>query len=840
MFHVSRFRLLSIALAVVVGAAFSAHAKEEAKNDLERLYDEFNQITLDISKGFAVKNLLLEHDSFSATLEDGNIFFSNKIGDQLYVAVFLGRGKMTIDIPEPVKDMQFRNILWLRESMDPSNKDIKDQPFAQAFLVVPQDVYELLSGERKVPGSEVTAATEGKLPEKRRERAKKLFRRQAGPPDWREIPVRVVVWHHLNNFPNEHFEFRANTEDFEWVRYRFNPNLERECNARRISYETAWGRRQVIWRGGVNWDRREDYRQDEGGWTANLRKRLHEDRRPIEILHYDMDITVETDVFLKNRMTMRIRPRKEGVRCAWFEFWSHIPDYNQKAFIIKKCTDAGGNPLPFFHDRNELLVDMGKPMETGKDYTVALEYEAKFVWLDGDYPWYPQVGAMENEATYDVKVRVPLKFTMGASGTTVKRWEEPGYECLHTRLDKPVRNFAVFFGEYQRRFSKLYDVEEAPETKEFAEKWGNPTISVYGSQRQNLPDRLAQACSFLQFYSQYFQMPFPYDELDIFTASKMRPHTPGLVQASMENNRYLAHQLAHQWWPEITGMRNYHEDAWLSEGFAEYAWGLSLEFFKEQRKKGSGAAALSEEAETQWLMGPEGGFYGRGILTLEPYKQASLYSPGGSYKPSLRFSRWESYKTQVHRKGPYVLHMLRQILGPELFRALLTRFLRDFAGRQPVTPDFIDTVKKVVGEYMWSEPFRAYRESKTPVAEWPRETRNQFLLLDDFYKNLDDWFEDWYIDPGHAKIRFYWSVQEDAEKDGYVFTGRIKQDPEEFKLVLAPITLRFKKHRALKQRFFVDEPDYEFQLHVPGEPTEVVFDELKTLAAAVTAEEEWK
>jgi aminopeptidase N len=152
--------------------------------------------------------------------------------------------------------------------------------------------------------------------------------------------------------------------------------------------------------------------------------------------------------------------------------------------------------------------------------------------------------------------------------------------------------------------------------------------------------------------------------------------------------------------------------------------------------------------------------------------------------------------------------MLRQILDPKPFRTLLRRFLKNFAGGRPVTPDFSDTVKKVAGEN---------------DKDW-------------FYKNFDDWFEDWYIDPGHAKIRFSWSVQKEAE--GYLFTGRILQDPEEFKMVLAPITLRFDKHPASALRFFVDEPDYEFQLHLPGEPTEVVFDELKTLAAEVTVEEE--
>src|SRR5207302_789140 len=32
---------------------------------------------------------------------------------------------------------------------------------------------------------------------------------------------------------------------------------------------------------------------------------------------------------------------------------------------------------------------------------------------------------------------------------------------------------------------------------------------------------------------------------------------------------YLAHELAHQWWGQAVGWRNYHEQ-WLSEGFAQY------------------------------------------------------------------------------------------------------------------------------------------------------------------------------------------------------------------------------------------------------------------------------
>jgi aminopeptidase N len=340
----------------------------------------------------------------------------------------------------------------------------------------------------------------------------------------------------------------------------------------------------------------------------------------------------------------------------------------------------------------------------------------------------------------------------------------------------------------------------------------------------------------LHYYNEFFQRPFLYDELDIVQMGFLMGFgqaPPGLVQLTGEAflrqmelatffegvkpgflDGFLAHELGHEWWPHITGMRNYEQDAWLSEGFTEYTSGLYLE-------NSEGFQALSEEAENDWLIGPAGGYYGEGILKIKPHEQGSLYSPG------------VSYETQAYRKGPYVLHMLRQILGPELFRALLQRFLKDFAGKRPVTPDFIDTVRAVIGEYVTGETFKTYLESKTPITEWSPAHRDEFLRLRDFYKNLDAWFEDWYVDPGHAKIRFSWSAQKDA--GGYVFTGRVRQDPEEFKMVLAPVLIRFKKDESYAQRF-VDKPDYEFQLRLPREPVEVVFDEFKTLAAEVTVE----
>ena len=48
--------------------------------------------------------------------------------------------------------------------------------------------------------------------------------------------------------------------------------------------------------------------------------------------------------------------------------------------------------------------------------------------------------------------------------------------------------------------------------------------------------------------------------------------------ASFENfpQFFLAHELAHQWWGQAIGWKNYHEQ-WISEGFAQYFAALTPE-----------------------------------------------------------------------------------------------------------------------------------------------------------------------------------------------------------------------------------------------------------------------
>ena len=68
---------------------------------------------------------------------------------------------------------------------------------------------------------------------------------------------------------------------------------------------------------------------------------------------------------------------------------------------------------------------------------------------------------------------------------------------------------------------------------------------------------------------------------------------------------FLAHELAHQWWGQAVGWKNYHEQ-WLSEGFAQYFAALYAE-----RERGAEQFADVLRQMRRWAidMSPQGPVY---------------------------------------------------------------------------------------------------------------------------------------------------------------------------------------------------------------------------------------
>jgi aminopeptidase N len=128
---------------------------------------------------------------------------------------------------------------------------------------------------------------------------------------------------------------------------------------------------------------------------------------------------------------------------------------------------------------------------------------------------------------------------------------------------------------------------------------------------------------------------------------------------------FLAHEVAHQWWGQAVGWKSYHEQ-WISEGFAQYFAAL---YARERR----GDAAFRSALRTlhRWAMdssdqGPISLGYRLGHIKAEP----------------------RVFRAVIYNKGAAVLHMLRRLVGEEVFFKGLRRFYARHRYQKAGTDDF--------------------------------------------------------------------------------------------------------------------------------------------------------
>ncbi len=137
---------------------------------------------------------------------------------------------------------------------------------------------------------------------------------------------------------------------------------------------------------------------------------------------------------------------------------------------------------------------------------------------------------------------------------------------------------------------------------------------------------------------------------------------------------YLAHELAHQWWGQAVGWKNYHEQ-WLSEGFAQYF------------------AALYAEKALDSNVFPS---------VLRQMRRSGIdTSPQGPIYLGYRLGHIRGerpvFRSLVYNKSAIVLHMLRRLVGDDQFFFGVRRFYAEWRFKKAGTDDFRVAMEAATG-----------------------------------------------------------------------------------------------------------------------------------------------
>jgi len=334
---------------------------------------------------------------------------------------------------------------------------------------------------------------------------------------------------------------------------------------------------------------------------------------------------------------------------------------------------------------------------------VQIRLEPQWVYSNRSY-WYPQ-NTVTDYATGRLRIIVPADFDVVASGTPAGPWAPaPGPVEPGERADKmfvfestrPARYFGCVISRFTPVTTLRLDVAAAPAV---ANGGTTESVSLFvqANPRQTGRGRdLAERASdILTYYASLLgDAPYPSFTLAIAEAELPGGHSPPYfavlnqtlpMAATLWRNDpvsfdnypsfFLAHEVAHQWWGQAVGWKNYHEQ-WLSEGFAQYFAALYA-----AKERGDDLLSNVMRQMRRWALAQSS----QGPVHLG-YRLGHIKGDG------------RVFRALIYNKAAMVLHMLRRLMGDDAFFAGLRQFYEKWRFQKAGTDDFRIAMEAAGGE----------------------------------------------------------------------------------------------------------------------------------------------
>jgi hypothetical protein len=383
----------------------------------------------------------------------------------------------------------------------------------------------------------------------------------------------------------------------------------------------------------------------------------------------------------------------------------HLRVKNQNSIVINLPT-----ALPRDSEMNLVIAYSGRlrsqgvdrealdlsPQRPNSDDTMPYVPAEPHYLLSNRAYWHPQ-GPYTDYATATLRITVPDVYGCVASGelaagspraTTESSIPQGAKVYTFTAVD-PLRYLSVVISRFVRVSNTSVPLVEDP-SGDFAPASLSAdgrrapgfrvrdkiAFAVDANPRQASRGRemAAWGSDILQFYAAIIgEAPYPTMALALVEHDLPGGHSPGYFAvmntplpstpfvwrndpASFQGfpEFFLAHELAHQWWGQAVGWKNYHEQ-WISEGFAQYFAALYA-----HKARGDETFVDMLRQFRRWAIGESD----QGPIHLG-YRL-------GHIKGDQRV-----FRALIYNKGAAVLHMLRRLVGDEAFFNGLRRFYFD-------------------------------------------------------------------------------------------------------------------------------------------------------------------
>lgn len=419
-------------------------------------------------------------------------------------------------------------------------------------------------------------------------------------------------------------------------------------------------------------------------------KAVRESFADTDVLHYELDIEIHPETErISGTSTMTIRSLVDGL--TEFTFRLHA-NFTISAAVLNETTPVTITDVSTTTRR----ATLDRAYDGGESFRLAITYQgspvsqgfgslqfrkhngvdivSSFSCPHYACTWWPckdgdvgEPGDNRDKATVELAVTAPDHMRTVSNGllqgVDVLDGNRKRYRWA---TDYPIATYLIMFSSTNYvTWTADYDHGDGTMPVEF---------SIYPE--NDSPARRAQieeCLSMLETFGQIFgPYPFINEKYGIyeFEFGGGMEHQTNTGQGSFEPC-LTAHELSHQWWGDAITCRTWH-DVWLNEGFATYSEAL----WKEHLPGSSGLPALHN-----WMAQRRPSRVDDSVYVYDTSNMWRVFDGDFSY-----------------RKGAWVLHQLRHVVGDETFFEILTQYRAAFQGSAATTNEFAAIASSVFGQ----------------------------------------------------------------------------------------------------------------------------------------------
>jgi aminopeptidase N len=496
---------------------------------------------------------------------------------------------------------------------------------------------------------------------------------------------------------------------------------------------------------------------------------------------FKIDLSDKTDEIIC-QVTVDIRFRGSGVEHLRLDLINKSDKLDNKGMLVSAVSSAG-TALAYSHKNDALIINLQSPSVANELKTFTIKYSGipatgliigdnKYgdrTFFSDNWPnkarnWLATIDHPYDKAMCEFIITAPDHYQVISNGLKLEESNLAGDKRLtHWRQSVPIAPWLFVMGVAE------FAVQYVDEFKgKSIETWVYPQDRDKGFYDFAVPTK-----NVLEFYSTYIG-PFAYEKLaniqsnsvggGMEAASAILYGDNSVTGERSERWRNVViHEIAHQWFGNAITEYDW-DDVWLSEGFATYFTLLFIEHAYGREAFLKGLDKSQQRVNTFYAKNPD---Y---RLVHDNLKDMSKVT-----------------SSQTYQKGSWVLHMLRGVVGTDVFWSGIRTYYKKYFNKNATTNDFRMVMEEASG------------------------------------MDLEWFFHQWLYQGGTLKYAGGW--QYNREKGELVINiNQMQNDGSLFKMPLA-VGIYFEGDiKPQIEQVLVDKSANTFNVKVANEPIKIVLD----------------